>query len=743
MDRKKNNDGDGASTAATIRAGGGGGGNTTVKHAVSYASKLTGKVAPASTITPTTKTPAPTTTTSTTSFTSAAKSPALAPASAWATPSNTIKAIKSGNTKPAKKTIDGTIKTKDNTNVEESGLAANITPSSASASVPISVSVSDDPSRESEDVPPPSTAISDATATATPDADATTTISDEEANAAAATTQNEDDSNNKNNEIDDKVDSALLSALRDPKERLGLLKLEQVVMDFLEKQPQDPYIDIGGPYNSTVVSPSLGFMNLSSVVVQSSQSSSSSASSLPIVFDEVAYQNLVTSCGRTQTTFHKCLVHRLGDRFEMARERAYNAEGTYYNNQYIRLCKTAETRFPLRRLLDIPQNEYYASDALQSSMQQMTIASVGRFFGADAAAEVAGDRGLSVRPPNNNSSSSNGMSTDVFAEPSSSGATNTNPPTTGKSKNRKMVIMKRSSSNVSEGSSTSGRRSGLNNDKKSTTTKTVNSRDSLSEKEKKYAEARARIFQQEQSSDGDTEGADGPVGGGGAGGEETSPNDFSSNDFSVPQEGTGPETSTTKATYRNKQQEISDPDFRRGVGVVKKRGGKMGQQRNNAAHAYPSNHAGMFQPSAASYIPGQGYFVAPVVSTHGVAATPATSTTGTTEAPMYYYQGPQGEFYPYDRNAYNMPAAAAATPAGGNSGPGYVMSNHVYPGYGAQHQQQHWQQRPYQYDPSYKGHHKKQGSGGKRDGFNNGGDQNSSMSSTEPPVAQGEAMLKP
>ena len=737
MEKKNDrNDGDGARTAAAVAVGAGGVGNrNSVKSAVSYASKLTGKVAPSLTAVSTaTKTSAPTatmmtTTTTTANTTSVVKAsvpvPAPAPAPAWATPSSTIKAIKRDTTnKPAKKTIDVSIKTTNNANVEESGVAANVTASSASVSVPVPVPVSDDPSLEkSEDVPPPSTVDHDTTATP----DGPTTIAEEEANdaTASATTQNVDDNNTSNDtETDDTVDSALLSALRDPKERLGLLKLEQVVMDFLEKQPQDPYIDIGGPYNSTIVSPSLGFMNLSSVVVQSSQSSSSLS-----VFDEVAYQNLVTNCGRTQTTFHKCLVHRLGDRFEMARERAYNAEGTYYNNQYIRLCKTAETRFPPRRLLDIPQDEYYTSDALQSSMQQMTIASVGRFFGADAAAEVAGDRGLSFRPPNK-SGSSTGMSADI-AEPSSSDATSFNPPTTGKSKNRKMVIMKRSSSNVSDGSGTTSRSTGLNNNRKAAT-KTANSRDSLSEKEKKYAEARARIFQEEQSSDGDTEGAaDGPVGNN-DGGDETSQNDFSSNDSSVPREGTGPDTSATKATYRNKQQEISDPDFRRGVGVVKKRGVKMSQQRNNAAHSYPSNHAGIFQPSATSYVPGQGYFVAPVVSTHGTGATPVTATTETIEAPMYYFQGPQGEFYPYDPNC-------------GNSGPGYSIPNQVFPGYGTtqQQQQQHWQQRPYQYNPSYKGHYKKQGSGGRRGGFNNGVDRNSSMTSTQPPVAQGETALNP
>lgn len=57
---------------------------------------------------------------------------------------------------------------------------------------------------------------------------------------------------------EDVVDSALLSALRDPRERLALLKLEQVLIDFQEKQPNDPYIDVGGPYNTLVVSPSLG-----------------------------------------------------------------------------------------------------------------------------------------------------------------------------------------------------------------------------------------------------------------------------------------------------------------------------------------------------------------------------------------------------------------------------------------------------------------------------------------------------
>ena len=55
----------------------------------------------------------------------------------------------------------------------------------------------------------------------------------------------------------DSIDSALLAALRDPRERLGLLKLEQCLVDFCTKQPLDAFIDVGGPYNSIVISPSL------------------------------------------------------------------------------------------------------------------------------------------------------------------------------------------------------------------------------------------------------------------------------------------------------------------------------------------------------------------------------------------------------------------------------------------------------------------------------------------------------
>ena len=133
-------------------------------------------------------------------------------------------------------------------------------------------------------------------------------------------------------EIPDSIDSALLAALREPRERLGLLKLEQVFRDFLESQ--DQYWDVGGPYNSRVVSPSIGLLSN-------------------------------TADTRPQTTFQRCILHRLGDRFNISREAGVDG--------LIRLWKTPETQLPSRLLLDLDPSEYNQNNTLEQKMEQLTV----------------------------------------------------------------------------------------------------------------------------------------------------------------------------------------------------------------------------------------------------------------------------------------------------------------------------------------------------------------------------------
>lgn len=253
-----------------------------------------------------------------------------------------------------------------------------------------------------------------------------------------------------NSKIPDSViDSALLAALRDPRERIGLLRLEQSLIDFVEKQPQDPHLEVGGPYNSIVVSPTLGLV-------------SQGANSYP---------------NKSQTSFQRCILHRLADRFQISREN--NGNGT------IRLLRQPQTKIPSRLLLDVRPREY----SLIESTQQLSI--------------------VDGKPPNANkgllSSTANGNTnapTKMEHRNSSRGRINTNSTiaNTGKSrpsdssststrtKNPKMRIMKRADSNPMSGETGSRSQSNSINKKKAS---------SLTDREKAYAEARARIFQRE------------------------------------------------------------------------------------------------------------------------------------------------------------------------------------------------------------------------------------------------------
>lgn len=187
---------------------------------------------------------------------------------------------------------------------------------------------------------------------------------------------------------------------------------------------------------------------------------------------------------RPQTTFQRCLLHRLGDRFGIRREPQEDG--------FIRIFKTPASNLPDQLLLNVSEKE------------------------------------LQI-PDNNN---------------------NINISSTTTTKPRKMKIMKRSSSsNISTGSSNSkSKNKNANGNKTSTQT----------DKERQYAEARARIFQQSQEE---------------AMAETFDPIDSSSSSLVspltptapefIPAGGTGDPTKPNKATWRNRQSELNDPDFQR------------------------------------------------------------------------------------------------------------------------------------------------------------------------------------
>jgi hypothetical protein len=332
------------------------------------------------------------------------------------------------------------------------------------------------------------------------------------------------------------IDSALLAALRDPRERLGLLKLEQAMIDFCNNS-SDGYIEVGGPFNSIVISPTTGF---------------------------ISGQNV--NSDRPQTTFQRCILHRLADRFNIVRENGNLYEG------YIRLVKIKESRIPKSLLVNFDSSEYNNNsvDETSRSMESMNIAGVN--------------------------------------------GSNTVPATNTKPRNRKMKIMKRRSSDDDSRNSNSDSR-------------TPRKGQNFSDKEKAYAEARARIFAEEQGektsnpvTPASTSAAPSPT--------STPPtsqhgsNYFPSLDAAASaaadndSEKRASRNAVNKATWRNRQQEECDPDFRRGGPMV------VQPQTYTTADVYAGFAAAAATPSAyppqPSAYPPQTYY--PAVTQDATAA---------------------------------------------------------------------------------------------------------------------------
>ncbi len=247
---------------------------------------------------------------------------------------------------------------------------------------------------------------------------------------------------------DDDVDSALLAALRDPRERVSLLRTEQALIDFMN-QP-DGYMEIGGPYNSIILSPT------GSVTATATNSNKS--------------LNNEYFGGRVmQTSFQRCWLHRLADRFNITRENGCLMDGS------IRLVKIRESTIPRKLLVDLDESEYAqpATTNMEDSLSSLggvtqQFSSVG-FSGNNAAASPL------ISPP-----------------PTTATAT-TAPP---KTKQPKMKIMKRHSSS-SFGST--GSLNTKNNNGKGSAAAASRKGKNFSDKEKAYAEARARIFNESSS----------------------------------------------------------------------------------------------------------------------------------------------------------------------------------------------------------------------------------------------------
>jgi len=264
------------------------------------------------------------------------------------------------------------------------------------------------------------------------------------------------------------VDSALLSAMRDDRERVAVLRCEKTMIEFI-KATEIQEMDVGGPFNSTIV-------GLPSQPPKQGQ-------------------------GR-QTSFQRCWLHRLADRFGIVRESI--------SPEWIRCKKTLDSAIPSQLLIDLEPADYSLSE--NNTAQLMP-------------------------------------------------TSNTN--TTGNKTKRKMKIMKRSAS-------TSSANSENGNCKPS---RAISKKGSLTDKEKKYAEARARIF-----NGGDVNGET-PISR-----KVVVPPTPKTEDESRPAAATM--GGISKVTWRNRQQEENDSDFQRGV-MYAAAGQQQQQQQQSYAGYYP------------------------------------------------------------------------------------------------------------------------------------------------------------
>lgn len=292
------------------------------------------------------------------------------------------------------------------------------------------------------------------------------------------------------------IDSALVAALREPRERMALLRLEQVLVELLQSET-DGWIEVGGPYNSRVLWPSNRPLP---------------ANSYPPTM--------------RQTTFQRCILHRLADRFGIVREAGSLLQMPSQEQGAIRLIKLPDSKIPRPLLQDMDASLYTAEPEQAASKQQQ-------------------QQLQQQQPP------------------------------------RKMKIMKRSDNNLH-------RLQKAAQNKKNDAA--AASRKSLSDKEKAYAEARARIFQEEQGENNNTTGANQASTADSAATTDavtqgmaklqTSPeraalyqhqsSSLRSSTGSLNSSSVNNNNSETerKAVYRNYAEEAADPDFRRGVAVV-------------------------------------------------------------------------------------------------------------------------------------------------------------------------------
>lgn len=270
------------------------------------------------------------------------------------------------------------------------------------------------------------------------------------------------------------MDAALLSALRDPRERVALLRLEQKLVEFAN-DPTLTQVDVG-PGSS---GGDAGGTNLTStgVITEDEKYSANPASNA--INRELQNMNL-------RTSFHRKCLHKLADRFRISRETT--------DNNAIRLIKGKDSRAPNKLLIDltigsgsvntgrnIHPNHPNASTGTANGTAGGPVSPVGMVSSAHPPQDRIGDTN------NNLISTTEGLSCIQLSSQVGGGK---------KSKKKdKIKIFKRSIAQKGSSGSLNNKDGGDLNNSNSRRKK------NLGDKEKAYAEARARIF---NSSSGNT-----------------------------------------------------------------------------------------------------------------------------------------------------------------------------------------------------------------------------------------------
>jgi len=271
------------------------------------------------------------------------------------------------------------------------------------------------------------------------------------------------------------VDSALLSAMKDPRERLALLKLEKILVEFMNDNTIS-FMEVGGPYNTIIVRGS-GVGNGEEGELNGNLN----------VSGKIQISNNVTDQGGRQTSFQRLCLHRLADRFNIIREAGVTVlEGNSNNPALIRLVKVKNSKIPEKLLINMDLSKSIDDTAKNNCLVSRNRIALGN---ESILPQDKGDfpvneeiiSGLVGR-----FSTSSLKDTVIY-----SGG-----PASGKRNKKKVMIMKRHSSNKGSSGSLNSKGNDSNIENGSKKLKGKN----LSDKEKAYAEARARIFNKSQSS---------------------------------------------------------------------------------------------------------------------------------------------------------------------------------------------------------------------------------------------------